>query len=192
MFEVNNIFPSPVYSVFLEDSDLLNVYVKSHLYTLRERQHTGFDSPGADRRGTWISHRGLHEESTFKVLFESVRMKLQGLAETHEIGVNKPRCTAMWGDITDRYGYHQSHGGEACKIKGIYFVQTPDNAGQLFFHDPRVGNQKEGGLQEQAMFNMTEGQLLIFPSWLSYSLSANRSELNGDEGNRINVKFSFN
>ena len=145
-----------------------------------------------NRRGTWISTRELHEESSFSVLLETVRKKISHLADIQTIGIDKPRCHRMWGEITDRFGYDQKHAGDDCMLKGIYFVQTPDDSGQLQFIDPRNQDTEKNNATDNAVFSMNEGRLLIFPSWLSYSLTPNQSELNGDSGNRINIRFSFN
>jgi hypothetical protein len=52
----------------------------------------------------------------------------------------------------------------------VYYVTTPDTAGNISFHDPRFA-PKAVGSRTLVSFRVEAGMLVMFPSWLTHMVS---------------------
>lgn len=187
------LFPIPVFRILLEEHELLNVYLKSRLYSWRQRQRGG-SRERIPHKGNWQSPGNMHEMSEFRVLSDQIQAWADELLHSPgEVGAVKNWCTEMRSNISDRFGHEQPLTSEEPDWRGIYYVQAPENCGGLVFHKP----ESEGGSpfgkapHENEVYAAIEGQIIFFPSWLPYSIEPNQSLKSGDGGDRISIEFSF-
>ena len=89
---------------------------------------------------------------------------------------------------------HPKHAHPNSFLSGVYYVQTPSGADTINFHDPRVQpaiirppvTELVAANADQAVISVTDGTLLLFPSWLEHSVDVNASE-----GIRISASFNI-
>src|SRR5579871_54082 len=78
------------------------------------------------------------------------------------------------------------HSHEGSVLSGVYYVDAPDNCGDLVFQDPigarrahRAFTQTNAPTQQSAMqinYSPKPGRLLFFESWLPHAVSGNKSD----------------
>ena len=103
----------------------------------------------------------------------------------------------MWCQEHHKYsGMDQHVHGAGSQIVGFYFLEVPENASLVVFHDPRAGKPLISWAEkdmEQASFasNMINfeakpGMLMFTNAWLPHSFTRNRYAKSGDSG-RIGI-----
>ena len=108
---------------------------------------------------------------------------------------SKPVITAMWACINEKNAYNNAHVHQNSHYTGVYYVQAPDNCGEIIFHDPRVQlNALCPALSISSRFYTPRikhipkaGQLVIFPGWLLHHV-----KINQNDEQRIIIGFNFN
>lgn len=99
-----------------------------------------------------------------------------------------------WANINGRGDSNDMHNHAASHWSGVYYVQVPEKAGELCLFDPRPNiNMTNSGNQFLDIFQQSPerieprvGTMVIFPSWLQHSVSAQQS----DE-ERISIAFNL-
>lgn len=103
-----------------------------------------------------------------------------------------PRITDFWVNIYAKGDAQDVHRHPNSIISGIYYVQTPQDAGDLVLHTPADDelmppierpNHLNAATQQ---WKPDAGQMLLFRSWVRHSVMPNRS----DE-ERISVAFDI-
>lgn len=71
-------------------------------------------------------------------------------------------------------------------FSGVYYVNVPKGCGDLFFSDDRLVRSYEPNSNSRCQgFYVKEGQMVIFPSWLTHHVGVNAS-------GQTRVSLSFN
>ena len=78
------------------------------------------------------------------------------------------------------------HSHEGSVLSGVYYVEAPDNCGDLVFQDPigarrahRAFTRTNAQTQQAAMqisYSPKAGRLVFFESWLPHAVSGNKSD----------------
>ena len=154
----SHLFCTPTWEFSLDECSYLNNNIANCGYRLINK------SPDLPRRSgspkAWQSTVSCHTEP--------------------EINVNRPLS----------YNHPHTHNGS--HISGVYVVKKPLDSGNFFMYDPRV--QLNGIVEPKTtmgkrlkIYNMQEGDILFFPSWLSHSV-----DLNNSNEDRITISFNLN
>ena len=105
------------------------------------------------------------------------------------------KVTSMWSVINKKNSSNARHIHSNNYISAAYYVKTPENGGDIVFHDPRsVTTFRYPKIAENNTLNSNnftiqpkEGLLVLFPSYLYHSVDLNRSE-----EERIVISFNIN
>jgi uncharacterized protein (TIGR02466 family) len=108
----------------------------------------------------------------------------------------------MWANISPAHAFNRMHTHPGVIWSGVYYVQCPENSGQIYFSDPRVQAQvlrprihAEGKQQphnwSEVFYEPIEGRMILFPAWLLHEVQPNLSQDAGEQGNRISISFNL-
>lgn len=146
-----------------------------------------------ERGQAWQSQHGLHELDEFAELIEYVSDSTATVLEFLKSGYCKFEVTACWATVNAPGRGHPKHAHPNSFLSGVYYVQTQSGADTINFHDPRAQTaiirppvtELVAANADQAVITVTDGTLLLFPSWLEHAVDVNASE-------RIRISLSFN
>ena len=102
---------------------------------------------------------------------------------------------AMWANINGpghrNKRHHHCHTNTF--LSGVYYVSVPPESGNIRFYDPRGGvllGMADGEyfeyIGEHVYVDVSDNQLLFFPSWLEHDVETNMSQYD-----RISVAFNI-
>ena len=99
--------------------------------------------------------------------------------------VNAIKFTEAWGNINPPKTQIKEHMHIGSDYSGIFYLQTPQNCGNISFRDPRIHYEM---LYQTPNFSITPqaGRIIIFPAWLRHEIDINES--NQD---RLGIAFNF-
>ena len=89
---------------------------------------------------------------------------------------------------------HPIHGHPNNFLSGVYYLRTHEGANTVNFHDPRSQTgiirpsvtELTAENTDQVVVKVSDGTLLMFPSWLPHSVDAS-----GSDETRISVSFNI-
>lgn len=196
-------FPTVVFSITCSDHIKLNKYLVDLIYAERERDHDGIERSNFKKLGGWHSHNNLHKEAAYQPLTD--RIHQAGARISQKLGYHPDKhlhVGTMWSIINSPGSSNKSHIHPGSHWSGVYYVNTPKDAGDIEFTDPRtphimnqpsfIPNKKRG--QEswtKVRYTPKAGRMLIFPSWLYHSVDPNLSEKTGKDGERVIISFNM-
>ena len=111
-----------------------------------------------------------------------------------KIGEGEIQITGCWSNLYASGAAHRAHSHPNNYLSAVYYVSTWHGADTINFHDPR---SQAGVIRppvtaltsaniDQVVVRVQDGTLLVFPSYLYYSVDANAS---GES--RTSVGFSL-
>jgi uncharacterized protein (TIGR02466 family) len=179
----NIYFPTVIYTIekpeFLEavnkiaEEELVEVRKKTPLHEIYPVHMTGnlFDKPEI------IPFQFYVGQTAFNILNEQ-GYNLDGF-ETY--------FSEMWCQEHYKHsGMDQHTHGAGSQIVGFYFLEVPDNASRVIFHDPRAGKpliswaeqdpSKATFASNMINFEAKPGMLMFTNAWLPHSFSRNESD----------------
>ena len=196
-------FPTMVFQINCSDHKALNSYLLDLIYKEREKDERGIVRSSFKSLGGWHSHNSLHKESAYKPLTDRIDLAAKRISKKLGYAKNKSlRTTTMWSIINPPGGANKAHIHPSSMWSGVYYVQAPDDAGDIEFTDPRTahlmnqpkfedGEKRNKENWTKVNHNPTPGKMLFFPSWLYHAVNPNMTELTGDDGNRVIISFNL-
>lgn len=103
-----------------------------------------------------------------------------------------------WLQFNQPYSYFNRHDHYGALVSGVMYIEVPDGAGDIMFHNPiecrRLSNTFfERAKKEENEYNFSHvkyeakvGEMLLFESWLQHTVMQNFSDKN-----RISVAFNI-
>lgn len=103
--------------------------------------------------------------------------------------------TGCWANIHPSDRTHTAHSHPNNFLSAVYYVTAPPGGREITFYDPRIQQyiltpaveHSNAHNAEHLFFEVAEGTLLIFPSWLVHSVPAGT----GNE-RRISISYNIN
>ena len=143
---------------------------------------------------SWQSDQTLHKLDEFGELVSCVNEVATTAFEYLRIGYDAFEITACWANVSTRGAGHRIHSHPNNFLSGVYYVKAQEGADTINFHDPRTQTgiirppvtELTAGNTDQVVVNVTNGTLLVFPSWLQHSVDASSSH-----EERISVSFNI-
>jgi len=143
---------------------------------------------------TWQTRQDLHDLPAFSRLVPVMRGAASAVLDKLEVRSASFEITGCWANVGPPGAPHQGHTHANNYLSGVYYVQTPQGGDTINFHDPRPQTELIAPpVVRQNEFNATmttvpvqAGRVVVFPSWLGHSVSANRSP-----GIRISIAFNI-
>jgi uncharacterized protein (TIGR02466 family) len=145
--------------------------------------------------GGWHSHDQIHRREDMAEIRRIVGRSCVGCAAFMEFDFDHFELVIkeMWLNKNGPGDFNKAHIHPNAILSGAYYIQTPENSGNIEFYDPvpaRLMNvypiKAHKRINAQAAeYKAREGLLVIFPSWLQHAVQPNHSE-------KFRVSLSFN
>jgi uncharacterized protein (TIGR02466 family) len=157
----------------------------------------------AEMRGTvaglpagqaWQSATNLHEREELRDLLACIHKAAGGILRFLRIGQGAIEVTGCWATVLAPEAGHRAHHHPNNYLSGAYYLRTPAAADSINFHDPRAQTgiirppvvELSAENTDQVVVRVSEGTLLLFPSYLEHSVDPNPS---AEE--RISLSFNL-
>lgn len=185
--DVLSLFPTFVWETRLAPTVWrpLNGRIKDHLHAL---------VPDLEVGQSWQSSHDLHRLTEFEELAQCIETTGAGVLAFLKTDCGDLEITACWATVNAPGRGHASHAHPNSYLSGVYYAQTQAGADTINFHDPRsqMGvirppvTELIAANADQAVVKVSDGTLLLFPSWLQHSVDSNSSDRN-----RISISFNL-
>jgi len=187
--DVISMFPTLVWKILLE-AELRSV-IDAKILAALEGIRRGL--PRLEAGQGWQSEQTLHAREEFLDLAACVGNAARSVLRFLRIGDQAVEITGCWATVLARGAAHKAHSHPNNFLSGVYYVRTRPGSDAINFHDPRT---QAGVIRppvveltaentDQVVVRVTNGTLLMFPSYLEHSVDAN---VNEEE--RISVSFN--
>ncbi|WP_440671934.1 TIGR02466 family protein [Candidatus Pelagibacter sp. HIMB1715] len=192
--EILKLFPEPIFKYKVDNYEEFNKDLKTYIYKLYEN-----DSRGIERsnRGGWHStHFRINEINSIQNRFAQHMQKyiinsFQNMG--WRVKDKNIRIKEMWAIINKRNDFNVIHTHPNCYLSSAYYVKAPKNCGKFIVENPNIAkrhsfpeitnkNELNGDI---AGIEISEGDLILFPSYLPHKVGKNESD---DE--RIVISFN--
>lgn len=183
-------FPSMVWKTQIEPGlrDGIGARILAALAEMRR------DAPSLEPGQGWQSAQDLHQHEATRELVSCIEHCAKGVLRFLRIGAGELEVTGCWATVLAPGASHKLHSHPNNFLSGVYYVRTGEGADTINFHDPRrqVGVIRPPVVEltaentDQVVVRVSDGTLLMFPSWLEHSVDAN-----SNDGERISVSFNL-
>lgn len=185
-------FATPVWSRKVVEFERVNNELLAHLAEIEQR------APRSLRRsnvGGWHSDDQLHQLPGFHEIAQIIGKTCAACAAHLNFDFEKFELVMkeMWLNKNATHQFNRAHLHPNSMLSGSYYVQTPENCGNIELLDPvslrtmniypTVGTKATN--RQQVEYPADAGSLLIFPSWLQHSVQPNLGE-----GMRVSLSFN--
>jgi uncharacterized protein (TIGR02466 family) len=143
----------------------------------------------------WHSTDQLHRRPELQEFVSVVHANVAEVARSYRIDTNQAslELATCWAVVNGKMASGALHCHPNSFLSGVYYVNTTEETGNIFFQDPRPGaNMSACPVTEfmpwtirQVSYQPAPGGMLIFPSWLYHGVGPNLSET-------LRVSLSFN
>lgn len=192
--DINLIFPTPIWTTILPDFEQINIRMIKYIDGLKNTDPVG--KKKSNLIG-WHSHSFNLQDSDPKFFVNSISPMLnESLNDMGwDLKKNILKITSMWTIINPTNASNSRHIHSNNFISAAYYIKSPENSGNIVFHDPRsakvimsplIGTSNK---LNSTIFSVTpkEGLLVLFPSYLHHSV-----EINNSDSERIVISFNLN
>ncbi len=175
--------------VYREYLMLNNEEITKYCYNIKEKQK----SKNISNKGGFHSDNLNLNDMEIKDLLNEINRKANFYSK--QIGYGDVTIDNIWCNINSYKDYNELHCHPNAKISGVYYVKTPEDCGDIEFHNPAYHTLAQAQLSRKnnhytSLFwwlPAVEGVLYLFPSWLMHLV---RPNMNKDE-DRISFSFNF-
>lgn len=169
------LWQTPLFQTNIGKDDYILDYILNNKEQLRD--------PNEDPNGAWVSRTDLNFPH-FTETLNNFCKSLFGDKVTNII------ITNMWANILKKGDYHMIHSHNEHTMSGAFYLQVPENSGQLYFRDPRPQSnswmQKFIDKGNMRFYTPKEGDLYMFPSFLDHGTTPHNNEIE-----RIMISFDL-
>ncbi len=193
MTKPNLLFPSPVWTIKLDDYKYVNEQMYDYIKSKQKNDQIGISKSNV--KGWHSKDFDLHDRETkdfISFILPSIEQIMNDMNWEKEKQIAK--INNMWAIINTGGSANLRHQHGNSTISGAYYVRAPINSGDIVFYDPRPAPvYSHPNVVSPNMLNAQvnsispkEGALVLFPSYLDHSVNEN---LSGDE--RIVISFNI-
>ena len=188
--DVIPMFPTLVWKILLkmELRDAIEARVLATVEQLRRNMPTLNPGDG------WQSEQTLHRRDEFRELISCVGNATKSILRFLRISQQAFEITGCWATVLAKGAIHKTHSHPNNFLSGVYYVRIYPGADTINFHDPRRQThvirppvvELTAENTDQVVVRVTNGTLLMFPSYLEHSVDTNMS---AEE--RISISFNI-
>ncbi|NCF28106.1 MAG: hypothetical protein GWP69_12040 [Gammaproteobacteria bacterium] len=191
-------FPTPIWRLDFSDYQSVNTAIRDELEAL------GWDKLGERQRAIIHPSHTFSEDSfvtvdevpSIQVVLEFFVSACNAIARERNWDTRETQVTLQnyWVHATPPGELTQYHDHKPGLLSGVYYVDKPENSGDLIFIDvnpyqaygPRLlPGETDPITRPEITFKADEGTMLIFPAWLPHKVPRNSSD-------RRRISISFN
>ncbi len=192
MNKPNLLFPTPVWTIQLENYKLINDEMYNFVKENQTKDQIGINK--SNIKG-WHSKDFNLQENVPKNFIKNISSSIQKVIKDMNWETKKQtvKISNMWAIINTGGSTNSRHQHGNSTISGAYYVRAPKNCGDIVFYDPRPApvfyyptavnsnflNAQVNGITPK------EGALILFPSYVDHSVNENLS-------NKERMVISFN
>ena len=183
--ETLKLFADPVFKYKFEGFEELNKELSDYIYKLREDDKEGLKR---SNKGGWHSQNfQLTDTNSIQYKF-GVKLQKYIVNAFQNFGwkiENKNiRISEMWAIINKKDDFNVLHTHPNCYLSSAYYVKAEKNCGKFEIENPNIAKRysfpeiaftNELNL-EVASIDVSEGDLLLFPSYLPHKVGRNESD----------------
>lgn len=196
-------FPTLLFQNDVQHCEALNKTLLDLVYAERE-SGVAVNKSNTAELGSWHSATDLHKKADYAPLLAEVDATLARISDNlHYSKDHVLKVTSMWSIINPPGNGNRAHCHPNSLWSGVYYVQAPENSGNIEFIDPRtalVMNQPKYEAKKKrhrdcwtkVNFKPVAGRMFVFPAWLYHGVASNVSKETGRAGNRIIISFNIN
>ena len=143
--------------------------------------------------GSWQSEQNLHNREQLVDLISCIHSTAKTILQFLKVAYDSIEVTSCWANVNASEASHAIHSHPNNFLSGIYYVSTHPGADSVNFHDPRPQTgiirppvtQLTSQNTDQVVVRVSDGMLLMFPSYLAHSVAPNESD-------KLRISISFN
>ena len=183
--EIFKFFPEPVFKYKFEKFKEFNKELADYIYKLRLEDNEGLTK---SNRGGWHSKNfKLNNKDSIQFKFAlEVQKYILDVFQNYgwKTEQNSILIKEMWAIINKKDDFNVIHTHPNCYLSSAYYVRAPKNCGKFFVENPnqakrhfypQLANKTELNMPI-AGFDVSEGDLLLFPGYLPHKVAKNESE----------------
>jgi uncharacterized protein (TIGR02466 family) len=188
--DVIPVFPTLVWKISLKPDahDAMDARMLAAVGEMRR------DLPVLEPGNGWQSETTLHRRPEFQELAARVTIMATTVHRFLRIGYEATEITGCWATVLAPGAPHKAHSHPNNFLSGVYYLRTWPGADTINFHDPRSQAsvirppvvELTAENTDQVVVRVTDGTLLMFPSYLAHSVDATRCEQE-----RISISFNL-
>ena len=193
MTKPNLLFPTPVWTIQLENYRNVNELMYSYIKNLQKNDEIGINKSNV--KGWHSQDFNLEDHETRKFIafmLPAIEQVMNDMEWEKQKQISK--INNMWAIVNTGGSGNLRHQHGNSTISGAYYVRAPINSGDIVFYDPRPApvyshpNVVNPNLLNAQINGISpkEGALVLFPSYLDHSVNENKS---GEE--RIVISFNI-
>jgi len=193
MTKPNLLFPTPVWTIQLENYRNVNELMYSYIKNLQKNDEIGINKSNV--KGWHSQDFNLEDHETRKFIafmLPAIEQVMNDMEWEKQKQISK--INNMWAIVNTGGSGNLRHQHGNSTISGAYYVRAPINSGDIIFYDPRPApvyshpNVNNPNLLNAQINGISpkEGALVLFPSYLDHSVNENKS---GEE--RIVISFNI-
>ena len=187
-------FPTSIWRFNVPDHETLNAKLMRLIAEERQRDPTGMG--GRSTRLGWHSTDRLHHHPGMQEFVTILKENVAEVVRAYRVDTTKVtvELATCWAIVNGKLASGVIHCHPNSFLSGVYYVNTNDDSGDIFFQDPRhVASMWSCPVTEhtpwtirQVTYHPVSGGMLIFPSWLYHGVEPNLSD-----APRISMSFNF-
>ena len=191
--DLNLVFPTPIWTKVIDNFSEINSKMNKYIQDLQLQNPKG--KIKSNMLG-WHSENFNLQDSEVKFFLESISININKAINDMgwDLEKNIINITSMWSIINKKDASNARHTHSNNYISAAYYVEAPENCGDIIFYDPRderiVRKPVIKNLNDlnSEVINITpkNGMLVLFPSYLHHSVDFNKSDKN-----RIVISFNI-
>jgi len=191
-------FPTPIWRFDFSDYEPVNDAIRKELADLDwdkldEENQEAFETLHSFREDRFIP---IDDFPSARVVLEYFLTGCNEIARARkwDLRENQPTLGNYRVHATPPGEVTQSHTHKPAVLSGVYYVEKPENSGDLVFVDVNQFHDYDpkslpGGIDPistpQVVLKAQEGTMIVFPSWLPHKVTKNNSD-----ANRVSISFN--
>ena len=191
-------FPTPIWRFEFSDFEPVNAAIREQLAAL---DWSKLDRENEERFGALHSFREdrfvpIEDFPAARIVLEYFLSACNEIARERKWDLREHQLALgnFWVHATPPGEVTQSHSHKPAVLSGVYYVDKPENSGDLVFvdvnqfhdYDPKsLPGEIDPISTPQVALEAGEGTMIVFPSWLPHKVPKNLSERN-----RVSISFN--
>jgi uncharacterized protein (TIGR02466 family) len=173
---IQSVFATPIYFAMIENAR----EVKEEFNDIKDKLNF-YDTPEMWGKPQKLTTQNFEDdivkdknmEIISKVIDDNLKLFLNGL----DLPNRKYKMTS-WITSNSKGEYSPVHNHLSADISGVYYYQTNEKDGSIFFVTPTLAmtNSMFTKFSDNIYVKPEEGKLLMFPGWLQHGVSTNTTD----------------